>query len=79
MVGPMAEDLRQAQAQTLMWPLDGALRYAAKRAFRRQAVSDRAIPDFGVHALLWKTVFAKAGFPEPTNVQEMIESGRCNC
>jgi CHAT domain-containing protein/tetratricopeptide (TPR) repeat protein len=26
-VGPMAEDLRQARAQTLMWSLDGALRY----------------------------------------------------
>jgi CHAT domain-containing protein len=26
-VGPMAEDLRQAQAQTLMWSLDGVLRY----------------------------------------------------
>jgi len=27
LVGPMAEDLRQAKAQTLMWSLDGALRY----------------------------------------------------
>src|ERR1022692_3234250 len=26
-VGPMAEDLRQAKAQTLMWSLDGVLRY----------------------------------------------------
>ena len=26
-VGPMAEDLRQAKAQTLMWSLDGTLRY----------------------------------------------------
>jgi CHAT domain-containing protein/Tfp pilus assembly protein PilF len=26
-VGPMAEDLRQANAQTLMWSLDGVLRY----------------------------------------------------
>ena len=27
LVGPMAEDLRQAHAQTLMWSLDGTLRY----------------------------------------------------
>ncbi len=27
LVAPMAEDLRQAKAQTLMWSLDGALRY----------------------------------------------------
>jgi CHAT domain-containing protein/Tfp pilus assembly protein PilF len=27
LVGPMAEDLRQAKAQTLMWSLDGVLRY----------------------------------------------------
>jgi CHAT domain-containing protein/Tfp pilus assembly protein PilF len=27
LVGPMAEDLRQAHAQTLMWELDGILRY----------------------------------------------------
>jgi CHAT domain-containing protein/Tfp pilus assembly protein PilF len=27
LIGPMAEDLRQAQAKTLMWELDGALRY----------------------------------------------------
>lgn len=27
LVAPMAEDLRQARAQTLMWSLDGALRY----------------------------------------------------
>jgi CHAT domain-containing protein len=27
LVGPMAEDLRQAKAQTLMWSLDGTLRY----------------------------------------------------
>jgi CHAT domain-containing protein len=26
-IGPMAEDLRQAKAQTLMWSLDGVLRY----------------------------------------------------
>jgi CHAT domain-containing protein/Tfp pilus assembly protein PilF len=26
-IGPMAEDLRQARAQTLMWSLDGVLRY----------------------------------------------------
>jgi len=27
LVGPMAEDLRKAHAQTLMWSLDGTLRY----------------------------------------------------
>ncbi len=27
LIAPMAEDLRQAKAQTLMWSLDGALRY----------------------------------------------------
>jgi len=27
MIAPMADDLRQAKAQTLMWSLDGALRY----------------------------------------------------
>lgn len=27
LIGPMAEDLRQAKAQTLMWSLDGVLRY----------------------------------------------------
>ena len=50
LIGPIAEDLKQAKSQTLMVSLDGAMRYIPLAALHdREALSDRGLPHRHLH------------------------------